>query len=256
MTGAGEGIGLGIARALAQAGATVALNDIRAEVAEQAAATINTDLGAERVYAYPGDVADPQAVYGLVERFTREHGPPQVVIANAGVTRYMPFLETTPDVLDHLLGVNQRGAYFLAQAGAKQMIAHGLRGRLLFLSSVVGLQAHANFSVYSMTKAALAMLAKSLALELGPHGITANAISPGATLTPRVQRDDPNYAENWATVNLTGRVGHVEDVTAAALFLVSPAAAHITGHNLVVDGGWTVYSPLPAASPTQPEDNA
>ena len=254
VTGAGEGIGLGICHGLAQAGVTVGLNDIRAEVAHQAVAQINEEIGMERAYALPGDVAETNFVFETVNRFTKNFGAPDIIVANAGITRYIEFLETTPEIFDRLVAVNQRGAYFLAQAGARQMIAHEKRGRIILMCSVVGIQAHQNFSVYSMTKAALQMMAKSLALELGRYGITVNAISPGATLTPRVQREDPAYADNWATVNLTQRVGEVADILAATKFLASEAAAQITGQNLTVDGGWSIYSPIPADSPDKPVD--
>ncbi|MEO0565564.1 MAG: SDR family oxidoreductase, partial [Chloroflexota bacterium] len=221
VTGAGEGIGLGICRALAQRGAIVALNDVRGDVAEDAAKAINATIGVDRVFAYPGDVAKPETVFRMVDAFVETHGPPDIVIANAGITRYMEFLETTPDMFEKVVGVNLRGSYFTAQAGAKQMVAHNKRGRIILMSSVVGIQAYPNFSLYGFTKAAIQMMARTLSLELGTHGITVNAISPGATLTPRVERDDPNYTENWGTVTPTGRVGMVDDVVGAALYLAS-----------------------------------
>lgn len=252
VTGAGEGVGLGICQALAKAGARVGLNDIRADLARQMASEINEQVGATRVHALPGDVADPVTIHDLVERFSVEVGVPDIIVANAGITRFVEFLETTPEIFDRVVAVNQRGAYFLSQAGAKQMIAHGNPGRIILMSSAVGLQAYPNFSVYGMTKAALQMMAKSLALELGQYGITVNAISPGATLTPRALRSDPAYADNWATVNVTERVGQIDDVVAATLFLASDSAGQITGHNLIVDGGWSMRSPLPVDSPAKP----
>lgn len=256
VTGAGEGIGLGICRAFAEAGAFVALNDIRADVAHRMAAHINHDYNegqaAARVYAYPGDVAEPDVVYQIVDGFTAQVGAPDMVIANAGITRYIEFLHSTPEMFDRIVQVNLRGSYFLAQAAAKQMIAAGKKGRIVLMSSVVGLRAFPNFSIYGMTKAGIQMLAKSMALELGPYGITVNAISPGATLTPRTEREDPNYAANWATVNLTKRVGEIDDVVAAVLFLASESAGQITGQNLIVDGGWTLRSPIPEDAPEKP----
>jgi 3-oxoacyl-[acyl-carrier protein] reductase len=151
-----------------------------------------------------------------------------------------------------MVNVNLRGSFFLAQAAALKMIAAGKPGRIILMSSVVGLRAFPNFSIYSMTKAAIQMLAKSLALELGPYGITVNAISPGATLTERTQREDPQYAENWASVTITQRAGTVDDIVNAVLFLASSQSSQITGHNLVVDGGWTLRSPLPAEHPEKP----
>ena len=253
ITGAGQGIGYGVCRAFALAGAYVALNDYDAALAENAATAINQEVGAPRVTAYPGDVGDVTANAALIDAFAQQRGGLDIVLANAGITRYMPFLEATPDVFDRLLAVNLRGTYFTAQAAAKQMITAGRQGRILLTSSIVGQVAFPNFSIYSLTKAAIQMLAKSLALELGGYGITVNAITPGATLTERVVREDPDYERNWAEVTVTGRVGYVEDVVAAALFLASPEARQINGHNLVVDGGWSLRSPLPDDHPTLPD---
>jgi len=254
VSGAGQGIGYGLCRGFAIEGANVVLNDIDADLARQAAAKINDEAGDERVAPFVADMADPDACISLVKFCSDRLGAPHIVVANAGITHYVPFLQCTPDVFDTIVAVNLRGSYFLAQAAARMMVDNRIAGRILLMSSVVGLRAFPNFSVYGMTKAALQMLARSLALELGAHGITVNAISPGATLTERTQEDDPNYAENWATVNISGRVGTVEDVVAAALFLASDAAGQITGHNLVVDGGWSLRSPLPEEHPVLPPE--
>ncbi len=253
VTGAGQGIGCGICRAFAQHGAHVALNDYDADLARRAASTINDEIGAARVTAFPGDAADVNTTTSAINAFADQHGGLDIVVANAGITRYMPFLESTPDVFDRITAVNLRGTYFTAQAAAKRMIAAGRGGRILLTSSVVGQQAFPNFSIYSMTKAGIQMMAKSLALELGSYGITVNAISPGATLTERVVREDPHYEHNWSQVSASGRVGYVEDVVAAVLFLASPEARQITGQNLFIDGGWVIQSPLPQEHPRMPD---
>ena len=129
------------------------------------------------------------------------------------------------------------------------MIEQKLAGRILLLSSVTGVQAHRNLSAYGVTKAGIRMMAKALALELGPYGITVNAIAAGATLTERTLRDDPGYEQNWNEVAPNGRTATVEDIAAALLFLASDEARHVTGQTLVVDGGWTIYSPLPRDHP-------
>ena len=117
------------------------------------------------------------------------------------------------------------------------------------MSSVTGIPAHLNLGCYGITKAGIRMMAKSIALEVGQYGITVNAISPGATLTERTLHDDPHFASNWASMTPTGRVGYVEDVVAAALYLASPQARQVTGQTLVVDGGWSLQSPLPPEHP-------
>ncbi|TMD41288.1 MAG: SDR family oxidoreductase [Chloroflexi bacterium] len=135
---------------------------------------------------------------------------------------------------------------------ARIMIDAHIPGRIILMSSVTGIQAHVNLSVYGITKAGIRMMAKTIALEVGKYGITANAISPGATLTERTLQDDPNFERNWASVTPNGRVGYVEDIVAAALYLASPEARHVTGQTLVVDGGWTLQSPLPPELPDLP----
>jgi 3-oxoacyl-[acyl-carrier protein] reductase len=120
------------------------------------------------------------------------------------------------------------------------------------MSSVTGARAFPNLSAYGITKAGIRMMASTLALELGPHGITVNAISPGVIVTERTLADDPNVEQNWANVTPTRRAGSVDDVVAAALFLTSPQASHITGQTIMVDGGWTLHSPLPPEHPELP----
>jgi len=171
--------------------------------------------------------------------------------SNIGQTAVYPYY--TPDAFDRLMGVNLRGSYFTAQAAAKEMIVNKSAGRIVLMSSVTGDQAFPNLGAYGITKAGIRMMAKVLGLELGGYGITVNAISPGATLTERTLLDDPNYERNWAGVTPTNRVGYVEDIVAAALFLASPEARHVNGHTLQVDGGWTAQSPIPEEHPDEPE---
>ena len=121
----------------------------------------------------------------------------------------------------------------------------GRGGRIVFTSSVTGIQAHHRLEAYGMTKAALQMLARSLVTTLGPLGITTNAVAPGATITERTAEELPDYAGTWGKFIPTGRVNRPEDIAQAVLFLVSPAAAQINGQTLVVDGGWTATGPLP-----------
>jgi 3-oxoacyl-[acyl-carrier protein] reductase len=247
ITGAGTGIGFALSHEFARGGAVVALNDIDPELARSAADRINAELGDIRVRPYACDVADVDGVRTMFEAFVDTVGRLDIVITNAGITQFGEFLSYPPEAFDRLTSVNLRGTYFTAQAAARMMLDARTQGRIILLSSVTGMRAHANMGPYGVTKAGIRMMAKSIALELGPYGITVNAISPGATLTERTVRDDPDYAENWAGVVPTGRVGHVEDVVAAVLYLASPQAAHVTGQTLVVDGGWTLRSPLPPA---------
>jgi glucose 1-dehydrogenase len=252
VTGAGLGIGYALARSFALAGAQVALNDLDGALAQRAAETINAEAGAARVTPYGLDVADVADVRRMVAEAAERFDGLDVAIANAGLTNYGAFLDYTPQAFDRLTSVNLRGSYFTAQAAARMMIARARGGRILLMSSVTGARAFLNLSAYGITKAGIRFMASSLALELGAHGITVNALSPGATITERTLADDPRMEQNWAMVTPNGRAGQVEDVVAAAQFLASPQASHITGQTLMIDGGWTLASPLPAAHPELP----
>ena len=244
VTGAGVGIGYEIARQLAMQGAAVMLNDIDPDAAARAAAQIVAEGG--RCQPVAGDVADVAFLRRMVEATVDAFGRLDMTVANAGLTHYGDFFETQPEDVDRLLGVNLRGSYFLTQASAKQMRAQGSGGRILLMASVTGIQAIRYLSAYGMTKAALRMLARNLVVELSPHKIRINAIAPGATLTQRNVDDDANYVENWSQMIPLQEIITVEDIANTALFLLSPQAKHITGQTLVVDGGWTVYSPTPS----------
>jgi len=242
VTGAAQGIGLTIARELALDGASVLLNDIDADRLERAVDGLRgAGLGCAGA---PGDIADPAVSERLVEVAVKTFGRLDYAVANAGVTVYGPFLDYSPDALRRVLDTNVGGSFFLAQAAARRLRAQASGGRLLFLSSVTGHQAHENLLAYGMTKAALEMLARGLVIELSRYRITANAIAPGATLTERTV-GDPAYERAWAEATPLGRAATTADVAAAALFLLSDAAAHVTGQTLIVDGGWTAVSPPP-----------
>ena len=140
------------------------------------------------------------------------------------------------------------------------MRARGGGGKILLMSSNVGVQPYPGLALYSMTKAALNMLASTLALELAPHRIAVNALAPGATITERTLQDDPDYERAWQPLIPNGRVARPDDIAKTALFLLSDEADHITGHTLVVDGGWTDVGRYPkpsnSTSSNAPSSNA
>jgi len=243
VTGAGVGIGFEIARRLCAEGASVALNDVDAARARAAAGEIRGEGGA--CIAAGGDVAETAVVAALVDETVRSFGRIDIAVANAGLTLYGDFFDYAAKDFDRVMGVNLRGSFFLAQAAARQMRSQGAGGRILLLSSVTGHLAIRFLSAYGMSKAALEMLARALVPELSPFGITINALAPGATLTPRTLADDPGYEAAWSRVTPLGRPASVDDVASAALFFLSPAASHVTGQSLVVDGGWTAIGAAP-----------
>jgi glucose 1-dehydrogenase len=244
VTGAGQGIGLEICRRLVAAGASVLLNDIDTKLASQVAADINTSLSVSSCHAFGGDAADHRFVNQMVTEATKRFGQLNIVIANAGITLFGDFFQYTPEAFNSVLQLNLAGSFFLTQAAANQMKKQGNGGSILLMSSVTGHQAHKNLAAYGMTKAALEMLAKNLVVELSPFQININAVAPGATLTERTEADK-NYRDTWSQLTPMGRPATVGDIAAAALFLVSSEARHITGQSLVVDGGWTSVSPQP-----------
>ncbi|MFQ5447093.1 MAG: SDR family NAD(P)-dependent oxidoreductase [Saprospiraceae bacterium] len=243
VTGAATGIGFEVARQLAAHGASVLLNDIDGTAACKAVEEINR--GGGRCVAIAGDSSDLGLIEKMVDTAVQEFGRLDIAVANAGMTTFGEFLEYKFESFEQLIAVNLRGSFFLAQAAARQMVAQRSGGRIIFMSSVTGLQAHPGLGAYGMTKAALQMLAKSLGVELAHHRITVNAIAPGATLTERTLRLGPRYREIWEKLTPTGTANTPLDVAHAALFLVSPQAAQITGQTLVIDGGWSSVSPPP-----------
>lgn len=243
VTGAGNGIGFEICRQLTAAGASILLNDIDEVVASKAAAKINAAGG--NCIALAGDASCFEFITQIVDTAVERFGHLDIAIANAGVTAFNSFLDIQPGDLQRMLDLNLHGSVFLAQSAAKQMIKQGNGGRILFMSSVTGHQAHENLVCYGMTKAALQMLAKGLVGELAQHGITTNAISPGAVVTERTMELDPDFETKWKASTPTGHVCTTADIANTALFLVSPEAAQINGQTLIVDGGWTSTSPTP-----------
>lgn len=243
VTGAGQGIGFEICRQLAEDGTRILLNDQEGKLADRAAERLRDDTGSLCI-ALAGDAGNVDFIQKMVDRAVNEFGRLDIAIANAGITLFGDFFTYPPESFSRVMQVNLAGTFFFAQAAANQMKKQGWGGSLLFTSSVTGHQAHKNLAAYSMSKAAVEMLAKNLVIELSEHKINVNTIAPGATLTERT-RQDPAYENIWSGLTPMGRPATVSDIAHAALFMVSEKARHITGQNLIIDGGWTSISPSP-----------
>ena len=260
VTGAGQGIGLEICRQLIKAGAYVIFNDQDVNLAEQAAHQLGSNsiaiagdcrhvtlLQRSPTYFVAGDCSEENIIDQMIRTAIDQFNHLDIVIANAGITLYGPFLSYTREAFDRVMAVNLAGSFFLAQQAALVMKKTARDGSILLMSSVTGHQAHKNLTAYGMSKAALEMLAKGLVVELSEYGITVNAIAPGATATERTL-EDADYEKTWSRITPLGRPATVSEIAGTALFLVSGSARHITGQTLVVDGGWTSVSPSPYAS--------
>lgn len=242
VTGAGQGIGLEICKQLARQGAHVLLNDIETAMAEEAVNAIRKENGS--CIPFAGDASDINCIQDMVREAVSHFGQLDIAIANAGITLFQDFLDYKPDDFSQVMKVNLGGSFFLAQAAARQMKEQGTGGKILFMSSVTGHQAHKNLAAYGMSKAAVEMLAKTLVAEVSSYHITVNAIAPGATMTERTMKEK-QYEKTWSEITPIGRPASMQDIANAAIFLVSPQASHITGQTLVIDGGWTSVSPSP-----------
>ncbi|MEM6513594.1 MAG: SDR family oxidoreductase [Pseudomonadota bacterium] len=231
VTGAGRGLGRACAEGLANAGARVmATARSEADLAELA----GHDSG--RIEALPGDVTDD----GFIEQIGQIEGL-SILVNNAGGNRPAPFVDIDSEALDFILELNVRAAFRVAQAAAQAMLAAGTAGSIIHMSSQMGHVGSPGRSVYCMTKHAIEGLSKAMAVELAPHGIRVNTVAPTFVETPltRPMLENEEFRDFVFGMIPMGKLATEDDVVAAVLYLASPSAGMVTGHSLVVDGGWT-----------------
>lgn len=235
VTGASSGIGLGCAAALAEAGAHVVLAARTEATLEETHAAFSDEGWSCEISVM--DTADIDRMGQLIDA----NGPFDIGIYSAGLARHSPALETRPEDFDTVMGVNLRGAYFFAQALARGLIAAQRPGSIVFISSQMAQVGGIDRAVYSGSKHALEGVQKSMAIEWGAAGIRVNSICPTFVRTPLTDQTFSNPERvKWIEEKIKlGRVGEVEDIMGAALFLASDASALITGTSILVDGGWT-----------------
>lgn len=237
ITGASQGIGAAAAVALARAGADVAFTYRSAtERAEATAAAVRA--AGRRAIVMQGDTGDAAHVQELADRVTAEWGGLDIWINNAAGLMVKPFLELTDEDWHGLLAANLHGYFYGCRAAARQMVAQGGGGRVINVTSVVDIQPIAELSAYVTAKGGILGLTKTLAVELGPHGITVNALSPGATDTPLNEvAYTPQVRANYNERIPLGRIASPEEIADPFVFLASDASRYVTGVELVVDGG-------------------
>jgi L-rhamnose 1-dehydrogenase len=247
VTGGSRGIGKAACLRFAEEGAKIVVN--YAESADQAFSAAADRVVAEiqaaggTSFAFEADVSDKLAVEAMVQRTLMDFGRLDIVVANAGICPFEEFLNIEEDLLDQVIGVNQKGAFFCAQAGMRAMVENNIAGRIIFTSSVSSifggeLQAH-----YCATKGAINQLMKSVAIAAGKYGITANAVLPGTVITDINRKEldeDPELMDYFIKRTPVGRLARPEDIANAMLFFASDEAACISGSTLVVDGGMSI----------------
>jgi len=246
VTGASSGIGQGIAVALAEAGANVAINyRSNADGAAETSRRVR-ELG-RRALIVEADVGDPRQVTTMFNRFDDEMGPIDIMVANAGGgSAAKPLYETSWEEWDRVLRSNLHGAFLCGREAARRMVAGGNGGRIVNISSVHEEACNMpNHGPYCVAKGGIRNLTRSMALELGPHGITVNDVAPGMILTPMNKRalEDPDYRAGAEAQIPLRRAGTPEDIAAMVAFLCSNHASYCTGGTYLVDGGWMLSWP-------------
>lgn len=235
VTGASSGIGQGSALALADAGGYVVCAARRADKLAETVDEITSRGGSAEAATL--DQADLEALTD----FMAEHGPFDVILNSAGLARHGPALETKPEDYDAAMALNLRSAYFLSVEAARGMIDKGAGGSIIHISSQMGHVGGQERAVYCAAKHALEGMSKAMAIEWGPHKVRINTICPTFVVTELTR---PTFADpakrEWIESKIKlARLGEVEDIMGAAVYLATDASALVTGTSILVDGGWT-----------------
>lgn len=237
VTGAGRGIGAAAARRFAGCGASVAVLDRKAELAQDTTDRIRADGGVAE--ALVADVTDEDAVIAAVAEAERRLGPIDVLVNNAGIAERDPFLEIEAGAWRRVIDVNLTGVFLLSQAVVRRMVERGAGGAIVNVSSVAGLTGMSGRVAYVASKHGVVGLTKIMAFELGAQQIRVNAVAPGAVETDMTRlADSPEARERVAASHPLGRGGQPEEVADLIVYLASHRASYITGSVVSVDGGF------------------
>ena len=240
VTGAARGIGQAIALRFGQEGARVAIADVR-EAEGQNTVRLIEAAGGQACFVR-ADVSDSAQVQGMVRAVLDRWGTIDILVNDAGICPFEDFLEMPEALWDHVLDVNLKGYFLASQAVARVMVERGIRGRIIAVSSISAEFGGSSQAHYCASKAGINLLVKSMAISLGPHGITVNAVLPG-TVETEINREalaDPAVRDYWSKRAPLGRLGQTEDIAGPVLFFATDDSAWCTGALLVVDGGTTV----------------
>ena len=248
ITGGSRGIGKAACLKFASEGARVIVNYANKaddeEFADSAKKVVDEVISCSgEAIAYEADVTDKDAVYKMVDFAVKEYGRVDIMVANAGICPFKEFLEIDEALLDHVISVNLKGAFFCAQAALKEMINKQIQGRIIFTSSISSIFGGELQTHYCATKGAINQLMKSIAIAAGKHGITANAVLPGTVITDINRKElalNPELKEYFIRRTPLGRLATPEDVANAILFFASDEASCISGTTLIVDGGMSI----------------
>jgi 3-oxoacyl-[acyl-carrier protein] reductase len=235
VTGATGGLGGAIARALHRQGATVTLSGTRGEVLD----AIAKEMG-ERVHVLPCNLADKDAVEALVPKSEETMGKLDILVANAGITRDNLLVQLSDQAWDDVIAVNLTATFRLARAAVRTMMRRR-HGRVIGITSIVGVTGNAGQANYAATKAGMIGMMKSLAAEYAKRGVTANCIAPGFIATPMTDKLNEKQREMLLSRVPAGRLGTADDVAASAVYLASDEAAYVTGQTLHVNGGMAMF---------------
>jgi gluconate 5-dehydrogenase len=239
VTGAGRGIGRAIARGLGERGAGVVVAEIESARGERTAADF-CEAGVDARFVRT-DVTDSASVESAFDFGVERFGAVDIVVNNAGMSQRTPAETYSDEDLDRIIRLNVHGVFYGMRAAARRWIAAKRGGKIINLASFAGVVADPLSAPYAATKGAVVQLTKTCAVEWAPHGIQVNAIGPGYTRTPMTEPALGDPASRAAALAKTplGRVAEPEDLVGAAIFLASSASDYVTGHVLMVDGGWT-----------------
>jgi NAD(P)-dependent dehydrogenase (short-subunit alcohol dehydrogenase family) len=241
VTGAGSGIGRSIAVALGRAGCNVAVNYLdKPEGAEETVAEVRA-AGSE-AFTVQGDVSRPDDVTSMIAAVVARWGAIDVLVNNAGVQTWTPFLDVTEAEWDMVIATNLKGCFLCTQAAARQMKAQG-RGAIVNIGSGCNKVPFPGLVAYTASKGGIELLTKVAAVELGPLGIRVNCVAPGAIEVERTRLEDADYAGKWGKAAPLRRVGQPQDVAEAVVFLASDTASFVSGQTLWVDGALFTQPP-------------